>query len=111
MNVQTFLTEASRSGLRLSVHGEKLDVDAPKDALTPDVMEFMKQHKPEIVEALKDHLPHGSCFQCGVDTRCMLTRPNLTWDWQCISCFDRSATTLPTSEKAVSGDSVRPHHG
>jgi len=107
MNVQTFLTEASRRGLRLSVHGEKLDVDAPKDALTPDVMEYMKQHKPEIVEALKDTLPHGACFQCDVDTRCMLTRPDGSWDWQCIPCFDRDARPLPDTQKVVTGEMVK----
>ena len=51
---------------------------------------------------------HGSCYQCGEDTRCMLTRPDGSWDWQCIPCFDRGATPLPDTQKAVTGEMVKP---
>jgi len=108
MNTQTFLKQALQHGIRLSVHGDKLDVDAPKDELTPDVMDYMKAHKPEIVEALTEPWPHGPCFQCGEDTRCMLTRPDLTWDWQCIPCFDKGARPLPGIQKAVTSEMVKP---
>jgi len=111
MNASQFLKQALKCDIRLSVHGDKLDVDAPKDALTPDVIDFMRQHKPEIVEALTAHLQHGSCYQCGTDTECMLTRPDGSWDWQCIPCFDRGAMPLPKSEKSSTGDSVSADHG
>jgi len=108
MNTQTFLKQALQHGIRLSVHGDKLDVDAPKDALTSDVIDYMKQHKPEIIEALTAPLPHGSCFQCGEDTECMLTRPDNSRDWQCIPCFDRGAGPLSATEKCDSGEMVAP---
>lgn len=107
MNTQTFLKQALQHGIRLSVHGDRLDVDAPKDALTQDVMDFMRQHKQEITEALTAHRPHGACFQCGYDTEAMLTRPDNSWDWQCIPCFDRGARPLPDTQKAVTGEMVK----
>jgi len=96
VNAHSFLKQASQHGIRLTVHGDNLNVEAPRDALTPDVVAYLRRHKPEIVEALTMPLPHGPCFMCGEDTACMLTRPDGTWDWQCVPCFDRSARPLLT---------------
>jgi len=91
MKAQDFLRQSLRRGIQLSVQGDKLDIDAPNSALTPDVMEFMRQHKSEIIEILTAPLPHGSCYKCGSDTESMLTRPDGSDDWMCVPCFDLGA--------------------
>ena len=103
MNARTFLQQALQYGIRLSAHGDTLDVDGPKTALTPDVIDYMRQHKPEIIKALSAPLAHGSCYQCGEDTQAMLTRPDGSWDWQCVPCFDLGARSLPTFQKCRGG--------
>jgi len=110
MNAADIIHEVTRYGCNITVVDDTLKLTAPRP-LPDALMNEIRRHKPEIVEALIDHLPHGACFQCGVDTRCMLTRPDLTWDWQCIPCFDKGATPLPDTQKAADSDSVRPSHG
>jgi len=91
MNAQSFLQQALQRDILLSVHGDELNVDAPNDALTSDVLECMRQHKTEIIEILRMPSPHGSCHQCGETTQAMLTRPDGSCDWMCEPCFDQEA--------------------
>jgi len=109
MNTQTFLTECKQRGISISVDGQDLIVKP--DTIGDRTVKYIRQHKPEIVEALNDAVPHGACFMCGVDTECTLTRPDGSWDWQCIPCFDKGARPLPDTQKAVTGEMVRPSHG
>jgi len=87
MNIQTFLKQALQYGIWLSVQGDMLDADAPKDALTPDVIDYIKQHKQEIISKLSEQ-DHGVCVRCGKDTESMLTAPSEPWCWMCSACFD-----------------------
>jgi len=95
MNTQAFLKQALQYGIRLSVHGDMLDVDAPRDALTPDVIDYMKQHKQEIISKLSEQ-EHGACVGCGKDTESMLTVPGEPWCWMCSACFDIRGTEQAT---------------
>lgn len=103
MNASEFLTEAAQRGISISLDGGSLYVKP--ENIPAKTVAFIRQHKQEITEALTAPRPHGACFQCGDDTECMLTRPDNSWDWQCIPCFDRGATVLPETQKA---EMVRP---
>jgi hypothetical protein len=59
-------------------------------------------------QVLEDTLPHGPCYQCGTDTQSMLTRPDRSWGWMCVPCFDLGARPLPDTQKAVTGEMVMP---
>jgi len=92
MNAADIIHEVTRHGCNITVQDDTLKLSAPRP-LPADLMDELRQHKPEVIAELAP-LPHGACFQCGADTRCMLTRPDGTWDWQCISCFDRRAGAM-----------------
>lgn len=53
MNAETLLAEAHRLGITLFPAGDKLRVDAPKGALSPDLRQALADHKPEILALLK----------------------------------------------------------
>ena len=52
MSPVDLLAELRRRGVRLSVHGDKLRYVAPKGALTPDLLEAMRRHKPDLLRLL-----------------------------------------------------------
>jgi len=106
MTPVAILREAYRHGADIAVAGGSLRLTAPRP-LPDSLVEEIRRHKPEIIEALSP-LPHGPCIGCGKETRCMLTRPDGSWDWMCIPCFDRSARPLPEPQKAHSGEMVKP---
>jgi len=97
MNAADIIHEVTRHGCNITVQDDTLKLTAPRP-LPDALMDEIRQHKPEVIEELAP-LPHGSCIGCGKDTRCMLTRPDGSWGWQCISCFDKGAATLPTPER------------
>jgi hypothetical protein len=48
------LADCDSLGIRLLVAGaDGLTIDAPKDALTPDLLDRLKAHKPELLESLR----------------------------------------------------------
>jgi len=52
MDVLTLLQEARAAGLHLHADGDKLVVEGPKSAAP--VVEKLRQHKPEVMAALRD---------------------------------------------------------
>lgn len=106
MNAAEIVREVTRHGCNITVLDGSLKLTAPRP-LPDDLVDEIRRCKPEIIEALTP-LPHGPCYQCGKDTRAMLTRPDGTWDWQCVPCFDRGVTPLPDTQKARSSEMVRP---
>jgi len=104
MNAADIIHEVTRHGCNIAVVDDRLKLSAPRP-LPDDLMDEIRHHKPEVIAELAP-LPHGPCYQCGEDTRCMLTSPDRSWAWLCISCFDRGSTTYPVPEKARSGDCV-----
>ena len=59
MDVLTLLREARAAGLHLRAEGDKLLVEGPKTAAP--IVERLRQHKPEVLAALRDHC----CPACG----------------------------------------------
>jgi TubC N-terminal docking domain len=53
MNMSTLLSDLARRGIQLEAHGDKLRF-FPPSALTPDLLERLKAHKPEVMEYLQD---------------------------------------------------------
>lgn len=52
MNLGELLAELSERGVKLSVDGEQLCIQAPKGSLTPDLRNALATHKPEIIQLL-----------------------------------------------------------
>lgn len=51
MTLAELLRELTRRGVKLTVNGDHLRYEAPRGAVTPDLLEAMRQHKPAL-EAL-----------------------------------------------------------
>ncbi len=51
--VQAILATCNETGIVLGVAGEKLAVDAPEGAITPDFLAELRQHKASLIEILK----------------------------------------------------------
>lgn len=47
------LVECDRRGIRIEANGDMLKVDAPKGALSPDLLTFLKDNKTELLAALR----------------------------------------------------------
>jgi len=56
MNVETFARELETKGIRLSLREEKIVCSGPPDIITPDLVETLRQRKPEIREWLQSSL-------------------------------------------------------
>jgi hypothetical protein len=52
MNAATLLSDLRGRGIRLSVSGERLSVDAPKGSVTPDLRNMLKEHKADLIRLL-----------------------------------------------------------
>jgi len=53
MSAAAVLAEARRLGIRLTVRGDRLAFDAPRDAFTPEMREALVTHKPELLALLR----------------------------------------------------------
>ena len=54
MNSAEWLHALSEKGVLLSAHGDRLRYRGPREALTPEVLEALKQRKPELLQILRD---------------------------------------------------------
>ena len=52
MTAAELLAELRRRGVKLTVNGDRLRYEAPRGALTPELLEAMRQHKPELLRLL-----------------------------------------------------------
>jgi len=50
--MRNFIIQAEVRGIQLSANAGKLDVKAPKGTLTPEILSYMKKHKPALIQAL-----------------------------------------------------------
>ena len=53
MNLNALIERCRLAGIRLRVEGTDLQCDAPRGAMTPDLIAELKAHKPDIVKALR----------------------------------------------------------
>jgi len=97
MKTDTFIQECESRGISLSISDGSLAYDAPDSAMTDDVLDYLKQHKQEIIETLKTpkwnhgEAEAGACHSCGEITGAMLTTPDGFIGWYCPDCFDKRA--------------------
>jgi hypothetical protein len=52
MNAETLLLEVQQRGVKLSLTGERLHVDAPAGTLSPELIERLKAAKPDLIHLL-----------------------------------------------------------
>jgi amino acid adenylation domain-containing protein len=55
MDLNSLLTNLSNKGIKLSVNGDSLLVDAPKGVMTPEVRDSLSEHKAEILLMLRQY--------------------------------------------------------
>jgi len=97
MKADTFIQECKSRGISLSISDGSLAYDAPDSAMTDDVLDYLKQHKQEIIDTLTTPvwnggaLDGGACYSCGEHTGAMLTVPYGFVGWCCPDCFDKRA--------------------
>ena len=51
---------------------------------------------------------HGACSKCGRDTTACTTYPDGGFAWICSRCYSVGTRSLPATEKAVTGEMVKP---
>ena len=97
MNATTLLTDLRNRGIRLSVAGERLSVDAPKGAMTADLRAALVEHKAGLlrllnaqdaevqwrIEAMRRQIQPGPIIPFLVARRDFADAPGL-----CLSCGD-----------------------
>lgn len=54
VNAADILAHAEQHDIHLRADGDQLLLDAPKDALTQDLRETLKQHKPALLDLLRN---------------------------------------------------------
>ena len=54
MTARDLLATLGKLGIAATVNGDKLLLDGPNDALTDELIEAVRRHKPEIIRALAD---------------------------------------------------------
>jgi tubulysin polyketide synthase-like protein len=52
MTASTLLADLRARGIKLSVSGERLNVDAPRGAVTPDLRTALVEHKADLIRLL-----------------------------------------------------------
>jgi hypothetical protein len=55
---QNLLDRLSYLNVHVIVLDDKLEIDAPKGFITPDILESLKSHKRELIDCLKPSDPH-----------------------------------------------------
>ncbi len=82
MSAEQILTQLRDQDMRLSVTGDRLRVDAPKGAITPELRSMLADHKPELIEALTPTLIYDADLDVLVDPEAMedpRTRAAIAW--------------------------------
>jgi len=67
--IQAILATCHDRGIALSVAGEKLAVDAPKGALTPGLLDALRQQKPSLLDILQREEGGPEATHCDVESR------------------------------------------
>jgi hypothetical protein len=65
MTLPELLAELESAGVRLQAHGDQLDIDAPRGALTPDLLARLQAHKPDLLDLLRNPQPHATAGNAG----------------------------------------------
>jgi hypothetical protein len=62
MSAATLLARLQQAGVRVTLVGEQLGIDAPEGVLTPDVLAELRAAKPELIALLAG--PVVACLDC-----------------------------------------------
>jgi hypothetical protein len=73
MTADTLLRTLEMAGAKVSVRGERLHIEAPTGLVTPDLLDAMRQAKPELLALLAGSCrPPAPVFAESDDGRCRL---------------------------------------
>ena len=59
MTAFTLLDDLNSLGVNLEARGDRLHVDAPKGAITPDLLTHLKAYKADLLDAIRLDIPGG----------------------------------------------------
>lgn len=65
--VQAILETCCDRGIMLNVAGERLSVDAPKEAITPNLLDGLQQHKASLLDLLRRSKSEQEAVQCNAE--------------------------------------------
>lgn len=77
MTVDDLLDALRRRRVRLAADGDRLHVEAPSGALTPDLKAALTAHKAELLNTLRAHMP------LRIEADDLLSRPKR----ECAACW------------------------
>lgn len=61
------LADCDAHGVRLTLaYGGGLEIDAPQDVLTPELLDRLKPHKDELLAILRPAVDLGTCMDCSM---------------------------------------------
>jgi hypothetical protein len=82
---QAILATCHENDIVLGIAGEKLTVDGPESALTPDLLAELRQHKAGLLDILKEYGSGLTAQQCrGVPDSA--TAPSMATDTDIVPC-------------------------
>ena len=105
MSVAAILEEAKRRGIVLEIDGLDIRYRAPKGRLTPELVEAMRRHKAELLQALQvparvrgqdavvPSAQAETCWHCHGEKTCQcavyaVPAPRMRWDkGECRACL------------------------
>jgi len=64
MTAPPILRRLREAGARVSLDGDEIVVRAPRDTVTPDLVDDLREAKPEVVRFLRER-PTWPCELCG----------------------------------------------
>ncbi|MHB8763134.1 MAG: TubC N-terminal docking domain-related protein [Deferrisomatales bacterium] len=80
MTALALLRDIEAQGIRLEAQGDRLRVDAPAGALTPELRAALAEHKPELLRVLAAGAGAPGPFTCdGCPNRGRPATPGATW--------------------------------
>lgn len=105
MNIETFARELETKGIRLSLRDEKIVCSGSSETLTPDLIEILRQRKPEIREWLQSSLGKDEPTPPPVESTSPDDGPDLdTWRRRII---EREMSTWPPERIQAQEDEIR----
>lgn len=118
INPETIVEELEKKGVKITVAGDKLRLEAPAGVLTPSIKELIARNKTQIIEwlmnpttdcmgtvvklyhARKECLEAGYCLRFTLD--CDLFPLTWRWGW----CSERVSMQWPQKKRQLKGKSA-----
>jgi hypothetical protein len=106
MSAAELLAECQARYIDLQAHGEQLDIDAPAGALTDELLQRLRDAKPELLVMLQPHYAHGDAGQDAAAVAAPRSAVPVAVEWPGAAadfCLLLTADDLPATPFALNG--------